>query len=414
MTGKGKFLNSRTLVFLLFLLLLTAFAFKAAPRSATSDFRRYHTAGRAVLDGTDIYAAEGRLQFKYLPCFAQCMAPFALLDISTSIYLWYAVIALGFTGMLLITLRLALPEKEKRKKLSIAVAVLALLITGRFFVDNARLGQINIPVALLAFAGLYCVIKGHERKGGILTAWAACLKFMPIMLIAYYAWQRRWRAVLYGLAGIFLFCFMIPTLTWGWSENWSMLKGYADRRGKMVQSVPQEDAPGQSVPATLNRLLRPVRASSLHESDDRSYSINFADLPVKTVNMISLAAVILLTIIVAWQTRPQSKEKRNSQHESIGAGLVLILMLLISPEARQAHFITLILPAGLLAAYVLDNSRKYLEWALLIIAILLTLGTSSDLIGDAATSYASAYSCVGLAAVLLGVGLVRMGRKLSA
>ncbi|MFW5857482.1 MAG: glycosyltransferase family 87 protein, partial [Planctomycetota bacterium] len=386
-------------------------AFQAAPRSTRSDFQRYYHAGRAVLDDGDIYAARGRLQFKYFPVFAQCMAPFAALPKPVAAYAWYAVIAASYAGMLWVTLRFALdgaPDRD-RQRLALPVAVTALLISGRFFVDNARLGQINIPVAFLAYIGAYHALRSRERLGGWFTAWAACLKFMPAVLLLWFGWRRRWIAAVHGVAAVLVFLFVVPAFTWGWNDNIDRLKGYIDRRSKMVETVPKHDAPGQSVPALLNRFLRPVRASSLNEAEKRVYSVNVASLSRTTVNRIALGAVLVLVLLAAWRTGPF----RSKEVDGMGAelGVVLVLMLLISPEARRAHFVTLMLPAGVLAARALAApSRRRTEVAALVAALALTLGTSSDLIGEAASSYAAAYGCVGVAAALLGAALFRSGR----
>ncbi len=394
--------RARRLALALLILAMVAFWPKAAPRSVRSDLRRYYHAGRTALEGGSIYAAWGGLQFKYLPVFAQCVAPLGALDPLPAAYVWYLVQAGGYLVMLLVTCRLADPDGEHR----LATGLAAVAVSSRFFVDNARLGQVNIPVAALAFAGAWCVVQNRQRIGGVLTGWAAALKFMPAVLVLYYLYKRRWRAFTYGFLALAVLAVLAPALTWDWGPSRRMLAGYVARRSKMVRSLPAEDAPGQSVPALLNRYLRDVRASSLHEREDRVYRINVADLSLTTVNILALAAVLVLTAVIAWRVR---RPLPSTATAAAGAqlGLVFILLLLVSPEARPAHFVTLILPAGVLGARLARRRGDRIDALLYAGALVAILGTSSSLVGDALGSYAKAYGAIFLGTVLLAVGCWR-------
>lgn len=392
------------LVGTLLFLALIVFGCKAAPRMTRSDFRRYYTAGAAVLEGRDIYAARGRLQFKYFPVFALCMAPLAVLSIGVAAWVWYLIVVASYAALLAVAARWAGPAPPGQVRYRLWVVVAALLVTARFFVSNARLGQINLPVAALAVLGAWCVFHGRPRLGGMLTAWAAVLKFMPVVLIVWYAWQRRWLAAAYGLLGIFVGSFVLPALVWGWEGNLELLGGYIGRRSKMVTSVPQHDAPGQSVPALLNRLLRPVRASSLHE--DEVFQVNLAALSRSQVNRIAAACVVVLVVGVGWWTRRPVPDGAGRE-TGAAVALVLLLMLLISPEARRAHFITLALPGAVVGGTILWQRRGRAGLLTLLgVAGVLILGTSSGLVGDLASSRAEAYGCVLVATLLLGFAVL--------
>ncbi|MFH0910340.1 MAG: glycosyltransferase family 87 protein [Planctomycetota bacterium] len=405
MNPGGPWPKRNAVAIALLILALLVFEHKAAPRSLTSDFPRYYVAGAVALEKGDIYLAEGKYQFKYLPFFAQCMMPLALFSLEAAAHLWYLLLAVSYAGMLLLTLKLSNAPPGR----ALAVSLAAIALSGRFFADNARLGQVNLPVAFLALAGVYSVSRGWERAGGLLTAWAAALKFMPALFLLYYAWKRKWWATAYGVIGTLVFAAMLPIFTWGPETNRYLLRTYLKGRAKMVTTLPEQDAPGQSLPAIANRLLRPVRASSWNERRSREYRINVADLPLETVNWIALGCVVLLVAAAAWLMRP-GPERESSLRAGLEIGLLFILMLLISPEARPAQFVTLMVPGGMLAAWSLSGKkgeRDRTGLLLLVLAVLAVLGTSSDLVGEKAASYAKAYGVIASGALLLAAGCIR-------
>ncbi|MHC4870687.1 MAG: glycosyltransferase family 87 protein [Planctomycetota bacterium] len=393
-------MSTKTGVILL-LLALTVFSRKAVEKSLHSDFERYYTAGKAVLDGENIYKAEGHLQFKYFPFFAQFMTPFSSIKQDTAVYFWYAFLSLCFIGLLIISLKLSGCPPDKY----LYAGFIIILITGRFFVGNARNGQINLPVAFFTFLAIFLVINKHDRSGGIFTALAACLKFMPVLFILFYAWKRRWTAFLYSITGILLFLFIVPAATWGWQGNIDLLSGYINKRGKMIRSVAKKDSAGESVPAVINRLLRKVPANSYKERKDRVYYINLVNLPINTVNRIVTICLCVLLTLYIYLTSRSFNYNYDKGILACDASMMLVLMLLISPEARHAHFITLVMPVSIVTAgyFRFDNAKIKLR-SILIISALFILGTSSDMIGDAGASYTSAFGFASLASAFLTAG----------
>lgn len=390
------------------LIALACFSFKAAEKSIHSDFERYYTAGKAVVNGEDIYAAEGHFQFKYFPVFAQFMVPFSIIPQNIAVYFWYFFIAACFVGMLVISIKLSGCPPEK----AVAVGLIILAICGRFFVNNARNGQINIPVAFFAYLGVFLVINSRERLGGFFTALAVCLKFMPVLLILFYLWKRKWRALLYSLLFTLVFLFIVPAFTWGFDGNLKLLDGYINRRSKMVESVAKKDSAGESIPAVLNRLFRDIPANTFKERKERQYSINIASLPVKTVNRIVLGVILSVVLVYIIATVKSFGIRDNKNLLALEAALVFIIMLLISPEARNAHYITLILPVGILASSLFIPQVREIMNPLyyLMPAFIFIMGTSSDIIGDAGSSYTSAYGCASIGAIILACGCYKIYR----
>ena len=386
--------------------LLAVFGYKASERSTTSDFRRYYMAGESVVAGRSIYENAGQpLEFKYFPIFAQGMSVFARLPIRTAAWVWYGIVAGGYVGMVWLAgtffARVA-PDDHRAWKIALAAGVLGSL---RFFIDNARLGQINIPVAFLAVAGAYCVAHGRERTGGVLTAFGAAIKFMPIVLVLYYIWKGRWKATAWAGLTLMACLFLIPALTWGWQGNIDLLRQYISNRSHMVTDLPVEDAPGQSVPALLNRFLRDNVIANTREGPRH---VNLLELDRTTVKRFAAVAVALLVMAAAWKTRRRWADMSHAQR-GLEIGLILILMLLISPEARRAHFITLVWPfSGV--AFLLARAwpARRLEVVLGGGALVCMAMTASDVVGRPLAGWLQAHGVIGVGAMLLAVAVWRL------
>jgi hypothetical protein len=405
MNSGDSYKKKNKIALVILLIALVIFSRKAAEKSIHSDFERYYHAGEVVLEGGNIYEEKGHLQFKYFPVFAQLMSVAAHLPQNIAVFVWYAIVAGCFLGMVFISLKLSGVPPSKY----IWMVVIILAVCGRYFTNNARNGQINIPVAFLAYLGIYLVFTGRDRLGGLSVALSACLKFMPVLFIFYFAWRRRWKAFAYSVLGVLFFVFIMPAVTFGFKSNINLLNNYIASRSKMITGVPKKDAPGESVPALLNRLLRDIPANSYHKRKDRSYSINIADLNVKAVSRIALCAVLIIFTLACANT--YGHFSKSMLANSAYAGIFFILMLLISPEARNAHFITMVLPIALIAADVLEYRRiakgKFFLGACFIFASC----TSSGLIGEAGSSYMSAFSAAGIGAAIAWYCLRLIAKK---
>jgi len=236
---------------------MAAYAPKAVEASYNADFERYYYAGSVALRGGDIYEATDDKQFKYFPVFAQLMMPVAYYgerhgcechdsyryELRVAAWLWYAILRASFLGSLWLVISLAKPICTKE---ALLLAVIAVAFSARFFVANARNGQINLPVMFLAVLGCWLATRKYEKLGGAAIALAACIKFMPVVLLLWFARRGWWRGIGAFLVTTLFLLLVAPAATWGFKGNVELLQRYVDSRHKMVTGVPEDEAPGQS------------------------------------------------------------------------------------------------------------------------------------------------------------------------
>ncbi len=402
---------------------LALYAPLAVKESHGADFERYFHAGQVVWQGGDIYAAGADLEFKYLPVFAQLFAVVAgvarLLagsgaDAGTLLLygaaLWYVALCLSYLLSLGVAVSLAEPDRPRTAWLAGGAAV---LLSIRFFVDNVRLGQVNMFVMLLAMGGCWLVARRREFWGGAAIAAGAALKFMPAALLGWLLWRRRWRAAGGFALGLVVCLLLLPALTWGWHGNLELLTRYVHNRHRMVTDLPSQQAAGQSLPSLANGLLRRVNVASIRRAEP--IYINLIDRP-RVAKIVAVLAVLLAVGLAAGLTRGPWGQPDGRLGREIG--LLILLLLLISPEARRAHYVSVLLPAAVLAASAWRGPGFHLRPLVWLGAATLPLALSSSglwghgLIND----YLNAYGVVLWGAILLFAGLaegLRADRRMS-
>jgi hypothetical protein len=308
-------------------------------------------------------------QFKYLPVFAQGLAPLAALaervrpfpgpdaaepseaQLRLGAGVWYALLCLAYLGTLALAVSLCSATGARQRA---AIVLAALALSARFFVDNLRLGQINLIVMFLAVLGAWWVLRGRGILGGASVALAAALKFMPAVLVLWFLLRRQWRAAAAFAVALAAFVALVPMLTWGAKGTFDLLDRYWQARHKMVTALPEDHAAGQSLPSMANRLLRPVNAAPLR--DKRPVFVNLADVSPRTAGRVALALVALAAgaaFLALRRSRPDAPLAGVLE-----LGLVLLLMLMVSPETRKAHYVTALVPAAGLAAVALASGRR--------------------------------------------------------
>jgi hypothetical protein len=98
---------------------------------------------------------------------------------------------------------------------------------------------------------------------------------------------------------------------------------------------------------------------------------------------------------------PDGPEQIGEQ--ALEAGMVLALMLVLSPMSSKAHFGTLLLPAFCLARATI-GSRDPLRWALLVAVVVLGPLGSKGLLGNRLYTLTLFYGATTIQTVLLGAG----------
>jgi len=325
------------------------------------DFTVDTAAGRAVLDGTDIYQAHNLRGWYYIypPLFAIFMVPFALVPTFWAAIAWYllSVLLVAWTIKMCVALVSDALQLDDDPLLLYALPPLLALFP---LMSALARGQTSPALLWLVTAGLFYGWKRHDWQGGICLAAGILLKVFPVILLAWFIWRKRWRFVLATLTAIAIGAFIIPAAVFGWQRNIDYLREWVDVIGKPALEAESErsDNPlygqllssqlprNQSLPAVLTRLT----------GNPQARWIGFA------IGVL-MAGIIL---VAGWRANP-----RTEIHVLSAA---VVWMLLVPPVSWAHYFMLLLLPLTALVAMAMGRAdepiRNVARAALVLFAIL--------------------------------------------
>ncbi|MEE8141827.1 MAG: glycosyltransferase family 87 protein [Planctomycetota bacterium] len=302
-----------------------------------NDFEFFHGAAQALWSGQPLYGTESA--FMYPPLFAYLLLPLAPLPyyVAGLLWLFLKVPLFYFSAAAL------LPREGLAPQLRTRLLVFSPLLVYRFLDSDLANGNSNIYLLAGIAMALRLAEQGKDALAGGMLSVVAAVKLAPAYLAACLLGAGRWRITLWLLWFLPLFL-VVPALplTGGFQEAW---RGF-HHTSRAVFAVAAKESPsepgggylpGQSLRPILHRWLTPSDATA--HAGGRVVTINVVSWSSVTVERLYLTLALLLALAGVALSRGQSL------HWSFAWGA--LLMLLISPYSRKAHFL-LLLPALLI------------------------------------------------------------------
>jgi hypothetical protein len=336
------------------------------------DFTVFVAAGRAVLEGADIYEAHNVRGWHYVqpPLFAIAMVPFAAMPLFWAVLTWYVLnvaMILSAVRMCVRTVTWAGASGGNEFVLYVLPPFLVLWL----MLSALAHGQNSLLMLWLVVAALYCEASGRVLTGGACLAGATLVKIFPGLLLAYFLWRKKWRFAASSLLALALGLFVVPAIVYGWSGNLAHLEKWVSRVAAPSLESEQErvDAPlyntllsadmvnNQSLPAVLWRLTSSSKA--------------------RWMAMLILA---MMASVIVWVGR---KARRTDEPLLLGATIVCAL--LVPPVSWAHYFMVLLFPLTALISVMRQSTdhalRNLLFVCLGIYAVLCALGSPRSLRG---------------------------------
>jgi len=368
---------------------------------STKDYWVWFQTGRTVLNAGEIYPDRfHKFPFMYPPPCALFLAPISALGQTGLVITLALVIAAGWIGSIVFSVRLATGSWERPHHL---VYVVPSLIMGAHVWGNFLLGQPSL-VLLALMLGAFVALQGKsDVVAGLGVAFAAAIKAFPAIAIVYLVYRRFWKAAAVMTIASTFFLVVLPIPFRGYAtakpdlERWSngMLFQY-DESGVGQRLGRSTSWKNQSIWGLANRLLRHIEYDHKYEPHEPVYA-NIADLEFATVNRIILGTGLALGLVFVG-VMPQRRQ-RTRETDAIEFGLLLLLMLMFTPLSFGYLFAWLIYPLTVVTARVVTgNCSRILLWSCVIAVLLLALSLPFRVVADA---YGNAFG----AALILFAGL---------
>jgi hypothetical protein len=375
----------------------------------------YVLAARQLLARENLYFPD--TYYLYPPFMAAATVPFALVPPLVSRALWYAINVACIGALVRIAWRLAGGPglaALRRDGGPEWIALLAGLLCGATYILNALAHQqTDIVIALLLVCGCACLLARRDVAAGLCLGVASACKATPLLWLPYLAWRRRWVAA--GLVGATALALnLLPQLFGSPPEGGTWLARWVARfvaptqdLGTMLGHWGRGDVIyNQSLGGTVQRLVNTALQPGAAGLQLVQRTV-LAPLPLKLAVYSLLAGMVALSLVAAVRAQRRPGAASGGPAPAVFEfGVVLTLMLMLSPMSSQAHFVTLILPAFCLARRALQTGDRVL-WAAVGGAAILTLATNKDLVGATAYDALLWSGSVTLSALLLWAGCIR-------
>src|SRR5256884_3971497 len=200
-------------IYALVLLVALAEVARSLGRADRLDYAYYPELGEVVLSGGDPYANAYNTWPPFFLLVAAGLALGSRVSAVGTLLAWQLASVLAVRGTLKLLARsfeddgAALtfwPRSPDRLAFVSSGVFVPFLFTARLFDDNLQHGQIN---AVLLFLSLFAFVLFREHRlvaGGCALALAASLKAVPVLLLGYLAYKRRWRGLGWARAVLLL------------------------------------------------------------------------------------------------------------------------------------------------------------------------------------------------------------------
>lgn len=393
------------------------------PHKYENDFNVFYFAASELIAGRDPYqdSLHAWTPYLYPPVLAELMTPLALLPLPAAAYLWFLISLSAATVAARMAAALAgLPPDEGQGTLRAAplpqtavaqrvaaffpdlatprnfIALLIAVILLRFILDNFKLGQVNLIIAMLAVAHVYCYATGRRRLSVAALALAAAMKLTPGLLVAYHLARRRWRfaAVCALCSGLLMAASFLPFGARA-TETFSI---FFNRTVRNQQGFDLAYGGNQSLRGFVARLTDEA-ATVDHPQVSEAPADDSVRKPSSALSL-TLAALLLIVAVFAAAV---------ARTEMAAAAPFFCCMVMLSPLSWKAHFVILILPVAYVMGCAFQSSsiaRKRWLMAVLVVVFALSNLTSKNLFGEGFAAWADARSLVLLAAFVVYVAAV--------
>jgi hypothetical protein len=347
----------------------------------SKDYALWYWAGQQVLQGGDLYPSSPDAQFPFLypplpaillaiPSWFGKIPLYIVLSILNAVAWWYtAQFSHAMTG--------------SGRKPGPWLEALPGFVTVTFVFDMFDLGQPNLVLLAMMLYGFWCL---QQRSGvgpwlaGFMFALATAIKVFPVAVLPYLVWRRQWAAVVSMVVFIGLLLIVLPAPIRGFQHNIGELKtwyhgmvGSNSEKGFGQRDEQNWSWVNQSIIAVTHRLVRPVNWNQ-DDPDKPPRTMNIIDVDYRTANLIVLAVSGLLGLGFLKVMPPQRRRTARSDAEELG--ILICLMTVASPLARQYYFVWLFFPVTVLIHRAAFDPRPKVRsgtWIALAVAGILVL-----------------------------------------
>jgi hypothetical protein len=343
------------------------------------------------------------------------MLPLVQIPETAARLVWYTLNAIGLVVLVRGAWSLSggrrLEGESPARRREHFIAGLGLLCSAAYLLDAITNQQNDLIVAALVIGGCQLIVQGRGVLAGLVFGLATGIKCTPLLLAAYLLYRRQWAgAVLVPVVAIGIN--LLPDLTHPPKNGDARLVTWS-QRFLVPMSAEEHEVGTWATAIDFNHSLNGVLSRLFLLERGWQPGEQRPPAQVGPVALRAIAASIMLALLTAALACSGLADRRLGRHtlqagpppsrQSLEFSLVLILMLLMSPQSSKPHFCTLVLPAFCLAQAALGwPSRPLL--VLVLLAMVLGLASNKDLVGKFVYDWLKWYGGMTAEALILFAG----------
>lgn len=327
-----RLFTAAVLIFLSILGMVTVFRGALAEKHRT-DLVVFLKGAEAASEGKNIYdtKTDRHWNYVYLPLLAVAMMPVFKLPLAVNVALWYGLSAAALAGVFHLTAAI-FTNRERGYQ----AAVIASLLCLPSFLAALTRGQLGVTTLFLALLVFWLYDRKKDFSAGFVLAFAVILKTTPIAPLGLlFILKREWRVVAGGIAGTFVFLWLIPVLALGVDKNIFYLKEwFRVMQESLAPNAHEGLLWGQLITpmATDNLALYAVLARLVWK--DEATVIATQGYPIRQI--VQILGLVLLTLLASGSLKRRDAASRTRLFTEFA--LFSFWMNLSSPVAESHHF----------------------------------------------------------------------------
>ena len=316
------------------------------------DFKAYYIAADMLRSGKDFYNVQQQVEevqarglplnesfYIYPPLLAILFVPLTILPMQQAAQVWFFLnLALYALALVIISRAFSLSRLMGMAPL---LWILAFLFPPALY--TLYKGQVNIVILLLLAVTYWLCVRGRQVLAGVALGVASMIKVIPIFLLPYALWRRRYTLGLTAAATIVIIA-IIGLAIVGVGPHRTYLSAVLP-----LLAQPRPNPSNQSLGGFFSLLLveNPYADSLIH------------DPLLWRVLTLSVSAVLVSGVIfVLWQCR------ERTHRTDLEFALIITTLPLITNIAWVDLFVLLIIPYAVLLKYALQRQIR-MRWFVL-------------------------------------------------
>lgn len=270
--------------------------------------------------------------FGYGPIFA--LYEFLLRPVSdiVAMRLMFTLNHILMAAAFIILLKTFVPTPRSPRELSIAM-----LIWANFYPLVQAMRQNNVEVTELFFLSLGALFfsRGREGGAGIALGLAGATKVVPLLIVPYLVWRRRWRMALFALTTFTVVAAMVAWLKGFWPWNGLQTLGQAASTGWANQHINNQSLIGLT--------LRAFSTFDLGSDPKTAAFPKLTDAATPLALGIGLVVGSIAAVVVTFWRRVGIVARRATPNVELTEQILVLTVILLGLPFSQTHYYSLVI-----------------------------------------------------------------------